>query len=168
MTPSLETGELPTNDYWLVGPAGWIRIHHVPRRTLYFPREEDGGPRPGLLGSRGLTCMVHTDDDDWNGTNCLNHWRAEDQAEGQNECELDMGVTWTGFTIFEAPRLYDEIVEPEATDLTAKPARPFPIPNEPTEQQKAIHNLTHLPYQSWCPISTKAKGKEQHSKRQKD
>ena len=76
--------------------------------------------------------MVHTDDDDWNGTNYLNHWRAEDQAEGQNECELDMGVTWTGFTIFEAPRLYDEIVEPETTDLTAKPARPFPIPIEPT------------------------------------
>ena len=168
LTPSLETGELPTNDYWLVGPAGWIRIHHAPRRTLYFPREEDGGPLPGLLGSRRLTCMVHTDDDDWNGTNYLNHWRAEDQAEGKNECELDMGVTWTGFILFEAPRLYDEIVEPETTDLTAKPARPFPIPNEPTEQQKAIHNLTHLPYQSWCPICTKAKGKEQHSKRQKD
>ena len=85
LTPCLETGELPTNDCWLVGPAGWIRVHHVPRRTLYFPREEDGGPNPGLLGSCRLICMVHTDDDGWNGTNYLNHWRAEDQAEGQHE-----------------------------------------------------------------------------------
>ena len=100
LAPSLEAGEFLTNDYWLVGPAGWIRIHHVPGRSLCFSREKDGGPLPGLLGSRRLTCMVHTDDDELNGTNYLNHWRAEDQAGGQNECELEMGVAWTGFTFF--------------------------------------------------------------------
>ena len=28
---------------------------------------------------------------------------------------------------------------------------------DPTEQQRAVHNLTHLPYRSWCEHCTKAK-----------
>ena len=59
-------------------------------------------------------------------------------------------------------------MEPETTDLTAKQARPFPTPAEPTEQQKAVHNLMRLPYQSWCPVCVRSKRKEKHSKLQKD
>ena len=43
-----------------------------------------------------------------------------------------------------------------------------PRPNEPTEQQQAQHNLTHLPYRSWCEHRVRAKGKERQSKRNTD
>ena len=36
-------------------------------------------------------------------------------------------------------------------------ARGLPSPNEPTVEERAIHNLTHIPYRSWCPYCVAGK-----------
>ena len=36
-------------------------------------------------------------------------------------------------------------------DTVIQPAKPLPSPKAPTAAQVAAHNITHLPYRSWCP-----------------
>ena len=58
--------------------------------------------------------------------------------------------------------MYDNLqlqVEIEHSEAALKP-RVVPSPIEPTKQEREIHNLTHLPYRSWCPICVRAKGKQ--------
>ena len=106
LTPRVEAGELMTHDYsgllgLLLGPEcitvlGTNCMFH---KTLTEDHRNNCSLR---------TCMVQTSSDDWNGTNYINHWRPEVQLPGQDEQELDFGVTWAGFTIFELPRLDDD------------------------------------------------------------
>ena len=41
-------------------------------------------------------------------------------------------------------------------------------PKEPTPQEKELHDLTHIPYQSWCPICVKAKARGTYHKQHYD
>ena len=48
-------------------------------------------------------------------------------------------------------------------------AKGIPAPRQPTEQERIEHELTHLPYRSWCPLCVQGKGRadnhpKQHSK----
>ena len=36
-------------------------------------------------------------------------------------------------------------------DVVVQAAQPLPQPKVPTAAQIAAHNITHLPYRSWCP-----------------
>ena len=36
-------------------------------------------------------------------------------------------------------------------DVVVQAAQPLPQPKAPTAAQIAAHNITHLPYRSWCP-----------------
>ena len=38
-----------------------------------------------------------------------------------------------------------------------QPGRPLPEPRVPSKSEVAIHNLTHLPYRSWCPHCVRAR-----------
>ena len=80
----------------------------------------------------------------------------------------DVGFVWTGLTLFQTSGIPDTIVEQETHDKAARDAKALPRPNEPTDQQGATHNLTPLPYRSWCEYCVKSKGRENHSKRQTD
>eukprot|EP00435_Cladocopium_sp_Y103_P056843 s686_g19.t1 len=76
------------------------------------------------------TVKVHTD-----------MWRLDDQTEPP----MSPPVVWTGVTVFQ--RSEPEVtVEQETRDKAAREAKTLPRPNEPTEQQRAQHNLMHLPY----------------------
>ena len=51
----------------------------------------------------------------------------------------------------------------------ARKAKGIPAPRQPTEQERMEHELTHLPYRSWCPLCVQGKGRadnhpKQHSK----
>ena len=37
-------------------------------------------------------------------------------------------------------------------------------PQEPTEQERELHNLTHMPYRAWCPLCVKRKGRQDYHK----
>ena len=41
--------------------------------------------------------------------------------------------------------------------VRAREARPLPAPREPTAAQRAKHDITHLPYESWCEDCIMAK-----------
>ena len=90
-------------------------------------------------------------------------WRLDDHRLN-HQCHH---LLWTGVTVFQ--RSEPEVtVEQETHDKAAREAKALPRPNEPTEQQRAQHNLTHLPYRSWCEHCVRAKGKERQSKRNTD
>ena len=41
-------------------------------------------------------------------------------------------------------------------------------PHQPTNEEIREHNVSHVPYRSWCPECVKGRGKEDHHKRVKD
>ena len=82
----------------------------------------------------------------------------------QDESEMDMNFNWT---VFESP-LLTENVEPETTDLTARAPKPLSQPNEPSEQQRQVYNLTHLPFRFWYPHCVRGTAKEQQSVKSTD
>ena len=49
--PDPQTGEAYTHHTWVDLPAMWIRLHRVPRSTLFAPSEQlEGGPLLSDLG----------------------------------------------------------------------------------------------------------------------
>ena len=40
-------------------------------------------------------------------------------------------------------------------------------PRQPTDEERRTHNLTHLPYRSWCEHCVKGRGREADHKRLK-
>ena len=151
-----------TADHWLHTPVAWIRFHHTARRELYFPDET--GPDHTDLGHTRATVFFRTsDDDDWNDKVHTDMWRLDDQTEPP----MSPPVVWTGVTVFQRSKP-EVTVEQETHDKAAREAKALPRPNEPTQQQRAQHNLTHLPFRSWCEHCVRAKGKERQSKRNTD
>ena len=55
----------------------------------------------------------------------------------------------------------------EEEQQQAIPAKGIKSPEQPTPQERAEHNLTHLPFRSWCPLCVQSKGKADAHKQQK-
>ena len=62
------------------------------------------------------------------------------------------------------PENHDE--EQQHEHHEAHRARGLRQPHQPTPQQIAEHNLTHLPYRNWCPICVQGKGRQDIYKKQ--
>ena len=166
--PDPTTGEQRTGDYWFQLPIAWVRFHYQLRNALYEPDFIDGGPTEDQLGSLRWTVFVKSPDrPKSDGMTYCNWWREEDQKTDQYEVGLDVGHSWIGYTIFEPAPLenFTEEPEQETFDVTARKPKALTSPLEPTQQERELHNLTHLPYRSWCEICVKAKGKETPSRR---
>jgi hypothetical protein len=71
-------------------------------------------------------------------------------------------LQWAGATEFEEN--VEESMEPPA--IYGRVPEALQIPVEPTPQERELHNLTHIPFQSWCTICVKAKGRADHHKKQ--
>ena len=41
------------------------------------------------------------------------------------------------------------------------------IPEPPSQQERELHELTHLPYRNWCKVCVRARGLPDHHKKQK-
>ena len=58
------------------------------------------------------------------------------------------------------------VMDDDAIDLDSdeviQVAQPLPQPKVPTAAQIAAHNLTHLPYRSWCPHCVAARRPNTH------
>ena len=136
-----------------------------------MPDVREGGPRVENLQPWRLTRVKPTSRMDGTGvmwpTQHVDGWEEVDFNDPSNYRD-DLGFEWRGFTVFiekenvEKPSgRYDDIVAPhelQAEDVPLMPsaaaARPraLPSPSEPSEQERELHNLTHLPYRSWCPV----------------
>ena len=53
-----------------------------------------------------------------------------------------------------------EVAEEEEEPDEAMECRICKDPGEPSQQERDEHDVTHLPYRSWCRVCLEAKGKE--------
>ncbi len=53
----------------------------------------------------------------------------------------------------------NEELEEQGQEEERDEAKTRKDPGQPTREEINRHNITHLPYRSWCPICVKAKGK---------
>ena len=79
-----------------------------------------------------------------------------------------MNFTWTGSTNFEESTAFKEEYYniDEEEHLDARTAKGIKAPEQPTAQERAEHELTHLPYRSWCPTCVQNKGRADNHPRQ--
>ncbi len=136
-------------DYWERRGATWLRHHRTPRMNLCLPTEGTGGPESELLAERRTTVVNYADqrkdyiDDDWKN------------ATGTKGSPTD---PWTGLTTFYDDVRHPQIYEDDATGEGALP-KGVPAPKEPTQAERDLHNLTHMPFRSWCKICLRAKSR---------
>ena len=147
------TGQPYTHDLWLDFPACWVRVHYLPRDTLFVPEE------PHLmeqLGNGRMTLVVRPETADapfWH----TDRWR-EDGA-------TLISSPFVGGTCFDKVELSVEQVEPEAADYVARRPKALRQPSEPTLTERLEHELTHLPFRPWCDICVRAKSRQSKSRK---
>ena len=99
-------------------------------------------------------------------TNGARWYRIDDNWTTKRQAALDQ--EWTGSTNFEETTAYkdeyitDDVEEPQE----ARKAKGLPAPQQPTAQERLEHELTHLPYRSWCPVCVQAKGRSDNHPKQ--
>ena len=80
--------------------------------------------------------------------------------EWTTEPQPQQAQQWTGSTNFEEkPSFKEQLEEDEEENHQAIKAKAVAAPKQPTEQEIIEHNLTHMPFRSWCPICIQGKGK---------
>ena len=50
----------------------------------------------------------------------------------------------------------EEHIPSQQSEAALRP-RGLPSPNEPSQQERDLHDLTHLPYRRWCSVCVQAK-----------
>ena len=79
---------------------------------------------------------------------------------------FDPTSRWTGSTTFVSTDAIDQLEVAQPTDQAQK-ARGLSTPAEPSATERALRNLTHLPYRSWRSISVQAKARQGQRRQQK-
>ena len=148
-----------TGDYWIKEGHMWKRVHQQPRTDLYIPQQTHDGPDVTKLTPERTTFVTPT-----NGNR---QYRIDDDWTTKTKATLN--IPWTGSTNFEESTAYkDEYYTIEEEEQQqAIPAKGIRSPEQPTQQERAEHNLTHLPFRSWCPLCVQSKGKADAHKQQK-
>ena len=75
---------------------------------------------------------------------------------------------FTGPTVFDLSEkdVYDPPPLPDVDmDTSAQAPRSLHVPKEPAAQERAAHELTHLPFRSWCKTCVRSKSRHDHSKK---
>ena len=80
-----------------------------------------------------------------------------------------LNYEWTGPTNFEEATEYNAEYDTDEGEQqqAARKATEVPRQQQPTAQERAEHELTHLPYRAWCDIFVRAKGKTKSHPKQK-
>ena len=149
----------PTGDYWIKEGHLWKRVHNIPRTNLYVPQQTHDGPDVSQLLPTRQTIIKPTSgargymiDDDWT-----------------TKTFAKLNQEWIGSRNFEVGQTYkDEYCkEQEEEQQPAAKAKGLKTPDQPTPQERAEHELTHLPFRSWCPTCVQSKGRsDSHPKQQ--
>ena len=75
---------------------------------------------------------------------------------------------WIGSTIFIEVNEDDIYVYmPGMTSEAANKPRGLAVPSTPTAIERSLHQMTHLPFRSWCLVCLKAKSKSDQHRRLK-
>ena len=57
-------------------------------------------------------------------------------------------------------KMEDDLALFEAAKLPERDPRPATVPPEPSAEEVANHNLSHIPYKSWCPSCVSTRGRK--------
>ena len=145
-----------TTDYW-IGGRHWKRVHVIPRTEFYAPTPEDSGPDINKLLPTRYT-NIHSEH---NMRRIEDNWTTEPQPTRKEQR--------TGSTTFEESIGYSEdlLTEDDTPQMaTRAKAMTMTMPTQPTPQEIEEHNITHMPYRSWCPICVQAKGRQANHPKQ--
>ena len=148
----------PSSDYWIREGLYWKRVHIKPRTALHKPEQTEDGPDISTLTPYRSTLARPTTGERFN--------RLDDEWTGEHK---ELPVTWTGSTNFEEKEQYKAQLdnsEDEHRPQQALRAKGVQAPQQPTPQERAEHELTHLPYRSWYTICVQSKGRQDHHKAQ--
>ena len=138
----------------------WKRVHVKPRHDLYIPQQTDDGPDVTKLTTERTRMVRPTDGARW--------YRIDDNWTAKRQATLDQ--EWTGSTDFEETTTYKDgyITDDVEEQQEARKAKGLPAPQQPTAQDRLEHELTHLPYRSWCPVCVQAKGRSNNHLKQQN
>ena len=97
-----------------------------------------------------------------------NEWADIEMPDGTvKKCENPRGPTghkWIGYTLFvplDRRPTAGKNAEQQTDDKNyALKPKMLKIPGEPSESERRLHELTHLPYRDWCEHCVKSKGRE--------
>ena len=174
-------GELRTTDFWSKHGQLWVRHHVVPRTTLYVPETDEGGPDVTKLDDLRKTYLLYinpeTSEEEPGHIN--DKWRLVlETTPATMAGRPDIELVFTGTTTFTEPLE----LNPRSSTITVKDdthsdslprptsqaqqARTVTSPKNPTTQERALHDLTHLPFRSWCQFCQETKSKDDHHKKQ--
>ena len=170
-----ETAAPRTADRWILLPRYWIRMHHE-WRDCYFHPDDAPSPVDGLLsdclwGDR-YTMFFDSSDPSQIDTGHQNEWADIEMPDGTvKKCEDPRGPTghkWIGYTFFVP--LDRPTADKNAEQQTKSALKPkmLKIPGEPSESERRLHELTHLPYRDWCEHCVKSKGRQSHAVKKND
>jgi len=163
--PTIESGSdiiQTTNravDHWVREGLTWTRYHMTLRDPLFKPDLSPDGPDPRQLDDRRTTTMRYDD-----GTTKVfsDNWR-----EPMPEHPFGIKPSWTGTTVFHEKAHYPQLLLDDVVDEAVMP-RMSATPQEPTQEERELHNLTHMPYRSWCPLCVRTKGRGDYHKQRYD
>ena len=142
-----------TGDYWIKEGHMWKGVHQQVRTDLYIPQQTHDGPDVTQLGPARITLVKPTDGN--------RPYRFDDGWTTKTRATLN--IPWTGSTNFEEQVSYkDEYFTVEEEEQQ----KGLNSPDQPTPQERAEHNLTHLPFRSWCKQCIQSKSKSDAHPRQ--
>ena len=152
-------------------------MHHEMRDCYFHPDDVDS-PVDGLLSDQlwgdRYTMFLDSSDPTMIDTGHQNEWADIELPDGSvKKCENPRGPTghrWTGYTLFvplDRPTA-GENAEQETEDRSAVKPKMLKVPGEPSENERRLHELTHLPYRDWCEHCVKSKGRQSHAVKKKN
>ena len=141
-------------------PLSWIRHRVSLRTTLFTPTDGPGHPPINTLERHRTTI---TNNNFGEVSQRKDDWTAMGNAT--------LPFQWKRTTRFTIKKDYEYIQEnhdegQEHARHEAHRARGLRQPQQPTPQQIAERNLTHLPYRNWCPICAQGQGRQDNCKKQ--
>ena len=142
-------------DHWTREGSTWTRHRAATRSSHGEPQLEPDGPDPRHLEDERVTTIRGSDG---GATQINDNWRDPEMTQAATN-EKD----WTGTTVFTEKGHYPQVLMDDTTDQALAP-RLLSAPQEPTDQERELHNLTHMPYRAWCPLCVKRKGRQDYRK----
>ena len=91
----------------------------------------------------------------------------KDNWRDPNRATMTLKSPWTGTTVFTVKGHYPQVMIDDYSEEAVLP-RALNVPKEPTEEERELHNLTHMPYRAWCPLCVKCKGAGDYHKQYYD
>ena len=128
------------------------------RSLLYQPKISADGPQLDQLEDERVTILRSSDG---MTLSIKDNWRDPAQAE------KTLKRLWTGTTVFTEKGHYPQVMIDDYTEEALVP-KTLIVPQEPTEEERELHNLTHMPYRAWCPLCVRCKGAGDYHKQYYD